>query len=485
MILYHVMKYPFTLLFVTLLSACGGGGGSSLDTGSHIIQGVFSENKTVTLTSNYNVTNMITTTVADINGDGKDDLILHLWTSLYFGQQVGNIPCPNEVRILTYQSNGSFKDETSTFIIGSTDLGGCSRKMKVADINNDGKPDIVYAINQEDGRLQNNNSTAMNAQLAALVSVGNKYVVTKFGTPSWYHSVGVGKINNQVFVTGFGFNNTTPEAYTFDINGIASQYNISLPNISPNTFEFQNDILIQTGQQMLDIESYQYVNGNWTSTGTLPVPYNKVAVIQFYAYTGEGPYNAEVLDVGNNMYALTKVGNAITESCKMPLKPNEDPVVIMKMEAPVIRNYQPGTTSVVHLDDPNSSMPGSKLTGAKVMNSQIQKIDLNITNEQILNTNANFIECKDVNGDGYHDLIVYPYNTTGMPYVYINNKNYGFNYLGQSVFPAIPENWGNTASSILHDFDKDGISDLVVFPANGVSVRTFNYLFYSGKKLLN
>ena len=119
------------------------------------------------------------------------------------------------------------------------------------------------------------------------------------------------------------------------------------------------------------------------------------------------------------------------------------------------------------------------------MNSQIQKIDLNITNEQILNTNANFIECKDVNGDGYHDLIVYPYNTTGMPYVYINNKNYGFNYLGQSVFPAIPENWGNTASSILHDFDKDGISDLVVFPANGVSGRTFNYLFYSGKKLLN
>jgi hypothetical protein len=81
------------------------------------------------------------------------------------------------------------------------------------------------------------------------------------------------------------------------------------------------------------------------------------------------------------------------------------------------------------------------------------------------------------------DIIVYPYNKTGLPHVYLNNKQNGFTYAGQSMFPTASLTWGNSASSILHDFDKDGIPDLFIWPANGITSPTVTYKYYKGQKL--
>ena len=81
----------------------------------------------------------------DINHDGHDDLVIHFWGSLW-GQDVGNTPSPNALRIYIYQADGTFKDQTDNFLHNGFDLGGASYPVKIGDINSDGRPDLIFGI---------------------------------------------------------------------------------------------------------------------------------------------------------------------------------------------------------------------------------------------------------------------------------------------------------------------------------------------------
>ncbi|MGD4180758.1 hypothetical protein QT651_22485, partial [Xanthomonas citri pv. citri] len=95
---------------------------------------------------------------------------------------------------------------------------------------------------------------------------------------------------------------------------------------------------------------------------------------------------------------------------------------------------------------------------------------------------------------GYDDVVVYTIGTypkggDGLPYVYLNDKNGGLHYIGQSQFPPQPDDipnqpdwWNETGrTSVLHDFDHDGIQDLLTWPGAGVQTgRDLSFLYYKG-----
>lgn len=429
----------------------------------------------------------ITTIPIDINHDGKDDLVVHLWSGQYSGQNVGDIPCPNEIRVLTYQSDNTFVDQTSTYITGTTDLGGCSRKVRIADINQDGKLDLVYAINQEDGRLQSV-STDMNAQMAALVSVGNHYEIKKFGVPTWYHSVGIGYDTlNKPFVYGNGYSGNNPYSYYFDSTASSTDTGLVLPFMSPTAFEFLNNRgdssestwVLQANNSSLAYTSVEgfikRTDGTWsqlTSYSLAP----QVGTVQGVCYTGDPCGTNPVFSI-NGKY-ITFAG--LSESCQFKISPTSNQSVAFKIGGGAISNFVDG--AVVRQTD----LQGYSTLGATSINgNQIASVPLNIAYEQTDNINSNFFDCKDVNGDGFQDFVVYPYNSNGLPFVYLNNKDGGFNYAGQNQFPLINDQWGMSATSILHDFDKDGIADLVIFPANGITSNTpVSFRFFKGVNLL-
>jgi hypothetical protein len=423
----------------------------------------------------------------DVNNDRRDDLVIHYFGS-FWGQSVGNTPCPNAIKIFVSQPNDTFKDETNAYLIGSADLGGCSRKGKIADINGDGKSDIVFAINQEDGRVNlSTNANDANAQLAALVSVSGKYTVKLFGTPSWNHSIGVGYgPDNKLFVTGHGYTQKSYDSFYFQADGSFTKTGLTLPDISPTAFEFLNtnrtkewtNRVLQANNSTMDylsVEGFiQPTNAPWQTLPRFPLATN-VGSVNAIGYDGGGQGLQPVFRTGG--VDITFAG--LSESCQIKLSPSAENIVLFKISGAIVPNFTQGMT--VKQNDLNGY---STFKGVKISNSQISEVSLTIKDEPTFFINSNFFDCEDINGDGYEDIVEYPYQLSGLPFVYLNDKSSSFSYIGSQKFPAISTNWGNSASSLLHDFTGDGIPDLLIWPANGTNSAQLEYRFYKGKKHL-
>ena len=90
----------------------------------------------------------------DFNGDGRDDIAVHFLQMQKQGSgQVVTGDALNRLVVWLAQPDGTYLEATKQ-LFGSeiVILPGHSRKVDGGDINNDGRPDWIYAINREDGR---------------------------------------------------------------------------------------------------------------------------------------------------------------------------------------------------------------------------------------------------------------------------------------------------------------------------------------------
>jgi FG-GAP-like repeat len=439
----------------------------------------------ITVVRPYNPTVASNTIPADINGDGKDDIVVHMWSMENFGKSVGNIPTKSMIKIMIYDS-GKFVDQTDKYLPGLQSLEGVSRQVKRADINGDGKSDLVYAVNQEDGRKQAN-AYDMVAQLTALVSNGSTYSVVKFGKPSWYHSVGIGyDTNHKIFVHGAGMtsNDNAPYHFTSSNNTLLGSSNVK---VSPTTFEFYNSFdkpqwtnyLLEANNKGIDyttVNGYiQNSNGNWTEA----TPYSlapRVGSVYAVNYTGEmSPDPWPVFKIADKH--ITVAG--MPESCQLKLSPNGENIVVFRLSGAVIPNF----TNLMTVEQNKLTESYGELRGVKIVNNKVEEVPLNIKNPQSNKPGLTF-DCRDVNNDGYEDMIHPAFSETGLPIIYLNNKNNGFEYLDLSKYvPAKNTGWG-AASAMYHDFDKDGIADLLLYPGNSYTSLEGKdkWIFYKGNK---
>lgn len=440
----------------------------------------------------FTVTSATVVTTLDVNHDNMDDLVVHFWSGENAGKLV-HTPCRNELRVYVLQPDKTFKDQTSTYVQGTNNLGGCTRKVKKADINQDGHMDLIYAVNQEEGREilitggENNTLRVSNAdaQLAALVSVGNLYKVQKYNSPRWYHSVGAGITDkNQWFVTGDGYTGgQNTKEHTFDKQGNVLEIDVELPRISANTFEFFNktgnisetNMLLQSNMddgvlKDADIVGHLKKNGQWVRL------------------ENSNPFGKPIGKFKDSDFVPFRMGNEVitavqhSESCVTKLSPTSDQITIFKMHYNILK--EPFVDGMSIGNTLNS--PASLYRGVTIQNDKIVEIPLNIKNEVRDNVNINFFDCKDVTGDGYNDIVSYSYSNDGLPHVYANNKDNSFTYLGQKMFPdTYTQEFGNVYSTVLHDFDKDGFMDIVFWPANGVNTTSnLKFRYFKGQRKL-
>lgn len=409
---------------------------------------------------------------ADINGDGLVDLVAFYWAPTYTGTTAFE-PTPNTVRIFVNKGD-KFVDETSSYISGSTDIQGAARKVEVYDINRDGKPDFLLAVNNEDGRIVKGVGNAnINERKAMLLSGPDGYKVVIVGSYNWYHSIGVGFHKNNVpYLIGQGYSIDIQEAYTV-AGYAASLFDIPLPPVSPNTFQLMSQnggtgesiyLLQRSNDQSSSTlhDGFQKdVNTNiWDRVSPLTIA-TKVGSIDILNADGTYESTSGVYWRDGKYFAQFDQ----SESCQMRKSPTDPLIAVFQYDGWVIPIH-PVQTQIKRTDLILYPM----LIGTRIVNRQVVEENLGLDKEN--HANPGYISCKDINGDGYDDIVINANTILGAPFVYLNNKAGGFNFVDQTVFPNVTYGWGvynsDRTGAIYSDFNNDGIPDLLMYPLGAI-----------------
>ena len=424
----------------------------------------------------------------DINLDSYNDLIVHYWCGpKEFGVYI-DTPVPDAV--VAFKNNG---DETFTIanseVFGQEVLsfGAASRKVVEADFNGDGYLDILYALNKEDGRSQAGDAAGASneAPQSILLSNGDgTYAPADLGYSEWVHAVDAAQLpsgNFDAVISGF----RSPDVRGFRYEGQAFQSvtDYSSPGgpvnrFGASTLKFLPEYTIGSGSTLaisdsgdcaiqVNLSSFSKASGEWLFSDKTDFVCRSVpnAYENYTGAVGDLP----LVTIDGQDYTGGGFGN--DESCTLELSPGDRPVAVVKYSAqPIPGNYVEG---VVYKQEELTSE--NKINIFEVSDSGLT-LKTGVIEGHDVDTRFTFSACRDINNDGYDDLVLLQNagsggestNTRNKPIIYLNDKE---NHLVKMDLEGIPEipvgdnNFDYLIHGFLADMNGDSIEDLVYYRA--------------------
>lgn len=425
----------------------------------------------------------------DINLDSYNDLIVHYWCGpKEFGVYI-DTPVPDAV--VAFKNNG---DETFTIanseVFGQEVLsfGAASRKVVEADFNGDGYLDILYALNKEDGRAQAGEAGGASNESPQNILLSNgdgTYALADLGFSEWVHAVDAAQLpsgNFDAVISGF----RSPDVRGFRYEGQAFQSvtDYSSPGgpvnrFGASTLKFLPEYTIGSGSTLaisdsgdcgiqVNLSSFSKASGEWLFSDK--TDFNCRTIQNAYEnYTGEVG-DLPLVTIDGQDYTGGGFGN--DESCALELSPGDRPVAVVKYSAqPIPGNYVEG---VVYKQ--GELTVENKINIFEVSDSGLA-LKTGVIEGHDVSTLFTFGACRDINNDGYDDLVLLQNaggggeatNTRNKPIIYLNDKE---NHLVKMDLEGIPEipvgdnNFDYLIHGFLADMNGDSIEDLVYYRAS-------------------
>ena len=181
---------------------------------------------------------------------------------------------------------------------------------------------------------------------------------------------------------------------------------------------------------------------------------------------------------GDPVYNVNGINTTLhlSYSCRFKMTPNSSPIALFGFAGLQINNFT-NNLLVTELQQ----KPFNYFVGMTFDGNHIVKSPINIPSNSF---DVSRMECKDINNDGYDDLVLYPISNNGLPYVYLNDHNNNLVQVDQSLLPSNTVAQINNYSSLLFDYNNDGLQDLLVLPVDYNINTTVNYKFYRGNVVL-
>lgn len=432
--------------------------------------------------------------IEDLDGDGRDDLAVH-FSQGQSTEPDGNwgktvtTPTPNRLVVYLAQPDGSFVDATAE-LFGTPEpvvLPGFARKVDVGDLNGDGRPDWVYALNREDGRATDDVELIEATSAVVLSQPGNGYRVVTFGEPSWHHAARIYVSGGVGHVLAVGLDLMGKpmigdwddaiigmhEAFVLDETGSQFVAAGAVP-ADPATFvvlppDQPGGIASQVVTVVIDVStgSRDPINshpallerdatGQWTIADYRDVI--DAVRVPFVAWNGaRGTTGLATID------GMPLMIPNYPESALLRPTPGEDPVAVMWLQGQALP--QPREDGYYYENDGRAY---ARFEFYRAVDGEFLDADLRITGERRFPGQSIFdFEVLDVNADGLEDIVAYPVTATARPDVYLNLGNREFMRLDDAVLPAGPL-WGGpgfrAGNARFLDANGDGVQDLLYFP---------------------
>ena len=424
----------------------------------------------------------------DINLDSYNDLIVHYWCGpKEFGVYI-DTPVPDAV--VAFKNNG---DETFTIanseVFGQEVLsfGAASRKVVEADFNGDGYLDILYALNKEDGRAQAGEAGGASNESPQNILLSNgdgTYALADLGFSEWVHAVDAAQLPSGNFDAVIsGFRSPNVRGFRYEGQAFQSVTDYSSPGgpvnrFGASTLKFLPEYTIGSGSTLaisdsgdcgiqVNLSSFSKASGEWLFSDK--TDFNCRTIQNAYeSYTGEVG-DLPLVTIDGQDYTGGGFGN--DESCALELSPGDRPVAVVKYSAqPIAGNYEEG---VVYKQ--GELTVENKINIFEVSDSGLA-LKTGVIEGHDVSTLFTFGACRDINNDGYDDLVLLQNaggggeatNTRNKPIIYLNDKE---NHLVKMDLEGIPEipvgdnNFDYLIHGFLADMNGDSIEDLVYYRA--------------------
>lgn len=495
-------KVFITACAAAIIIGCGGSGdgaGSDASTQSvtpptNVVNSYFSQNPLLLpdVSSYYSQlcgarTNAQSAVVVDLNNDGKKDLLFTLWcgqaqNGVY---QPASVPVKNTIIAFVQQNDGTFIDNTyKVFGTKLPNMGGIATTGMVADLNGDGLPDIVYNVTQEDGRSPDpvtgdiTNNFAINV---VLLSQGDgTYSIVPYGPSSWWLGSKLVKNSNGGFDVYSRDYTSKGIIYRFLGNKSLEVIEESFKAINSNIIlffnsnYFEDDSVITQNGIVNGLEFYKKISGIWEKLSSWSLPSSKIQFGKWTSWQG-GHGLVPVITIDENDY----VSGVLDESCIFRPTPQSEKNIIIGMTAYKFKNRFNGGDIIegVGMEHYFGMLSFSTKDGVIVKNK------ISIDNEQTNIQKFSFTNsCRDINNDGYDDIIINTWGNNPKPIIYLNDKSGNLNLINTSNFPSSNINDGDS-SMILEDINGDKINDILYWPVAGLKSfdsKPVNYYLFPG-----
>lgn len=430
---------------------------------------------------------VLAATSIDINNDGKKEFMMVFQPMI---GRAGRIQEPCMTTTAVYELvNGKFEDASDKYLEKSRDFQACvDFTTAIVDINGDGKPDVFFSANQEDGRSKLAGSLMVSPLVGWVSKPNGKYEIVRYGQSLWYHSIGAGiDSDGKPFVIGGGFSSDgrypfQNTRYQWRNEGLSPIIDRTFPGISPTTFIFQStknnvsDVLIQLtyDKPVGAAEAYIKTKTGWSRLNSVGLPVKEIGKAGFTNWFGEKK-TISIYD-----YEGTKiVGGGIDGLCNLRLYKDKPPVAAAVVYISRLNNYTPNQ-EVKETENKNFVVTYSIKNNRLVLNK------LEVRGEEYF-SGFGKMQCIDVNDDGYDDIVL----DLGwdmsvfVPRIYINNHNGIFYKLDLSSTKPMYQEIDTMYFSHMDDFDNDGIIDSIVYSSYGNSSMPPRIKFFKGDRKIS
>lgn len=402
----------------------------------------------------------------DINLDKFDDFIIHYWCGQdEFGNSVRGETKNIIVAFVSDGAGGYQVDNYNVFGESYPSLGGASRKYKIFDINGDGKDDIAWAMNNEDGRSAYSweDQLSNGSQPTVLLSTETGFTIERMGQEDWGHAVSITSTGDVIFA---GFNLGTQ---AFRYNGtdwldVTSEY----PNVSPAAHLINGNFIANAERRSEDFGFYitSKVDNVWTRLDEFMI--TKEFDVQWESWNNNGTGNYDPYPV-TELYGKKYFGGMLDSMCKMNEK------LVVKINSAELKD---GTEPVEgQYYQETDTQPVNMFMFFKLVDNKIVQQNSIIDVEDIA-VNFNDWTCNDINHDGKGDIVASAFSELwnmerykgGKPIVYLSgpeasdHSGYGLVNTNTDDWPAYSTE--KDTAGFMHDIDNNGTVDLIIHTLN-------------------